>query len=429
MSTPTATLARPATGAPPKRRKRSWRWVRAVAPFVVLLIIYGVTMVAHVAEEPDLRDPGTLSPTGTGRDGSSQLAGLLEARGVRIDRVDSPSRALSALGLGDGTVFVPTPEFVGPQLVARVAGLPGRHRVVVVAPGPVSALFWAPSAYALYPSRWAAKAVEPGCDDPLARQAGRAATLRARYAVEGAATRDCYDGGLVGVRLADTEVVLVGASDPFRNGRIDEQGNAQLAVGLLGELGRVVWLDVHASDPTNLPPVDISLPEYHRPETDRSGGGGPSIWDAFPPALWASLALAAALAVLVGLVRGRRLGPPVAEPLPVLVPAAETVTGRGRLYHRIHARGATLDALRAAAITRLTALVSPVGSTGPPLDSPTLVTLVAGRVNLPEPVVEEVLFGREPDSDDDLQLAVDRLDTLMQAASQEQPRTDPGGTS
>ena len=425
----TQPLNRPAAGAAPLRRKRSWRWVRAVAPFVVLAIIYGVTVVAHVAEEPNLRDPGTLSPTGTGRDGSSQLAGMLEARGVRIDRVDSPSRALSVLGLSDGTVFVPAPGFVGPQLATRVAGLPGRHRVVVVAPGPVAAFFWAPSAYGLYPSRWAAKAIEPGCDDPLARQAGRVAALRARYAVEGAATRDCYDGGLVGVRLADTEVVLVGASDPFRNGRIGEHGNAELAVGLLAEFGRVVWLDVHASEPTSVAPVDISLPEYRRPETDRGGGGGPSIWDAFPPTLWASLALAAGLAVLIAFVRGRRLGPPVAEPLPVLVPAAETVTGRGRLYHRIHARGATLDALRAAAITRLTGLVSPIGSTGPPLDPPTLVTLVAQRVRWPEPVVEEILFGPGPDSDDDLSSAVGRLDTLMQAASQEQPRTDPGGTS
>jgi hypothetical protein len=219
--------------------------MRAVAPFAVLLVIYAVTMAAHLVEEPDLGDPTTLSPTGTGRDGSSRLAAMLDARGVEVVPVNSATRAVSAVGLRAATVFVPAPDFVGPELAARVAALPGRHRVVVVAPGLLTSSFWAPGAIAGYPSRWAAKAVDPDCADPLARQAGRAAALRTRYAVElGAiATRDCYHGGLVGVRRHDTEVVLVGASDPFRNGRIGEGGNAELAVGLLAEFDRVVWLD------------------------------------------------------------------------------------------------------------------------------------------------------------------------------------------
>ena len=44
-------------------------------------------------------------------------------------------------------------------------------------------------------------------------------------------------------------------------------------------------------------------------------------------------------AVLAAAARARRLGAPVAEPLPVLVPATETVTGRGRLYQRSRDRG------------------------------------------------------------------------------------------
>ena len=75
--------------------------------------------------------------------------------------------------------------------------------------------------------------------------------------------------------------------------------------------------------------------------------------------------LAAAGAVLLALVRARRLGPPVAEPLPVLVPAAESVTGRGRLYERIAAREASLDALRAAAIARMARVLDPMAGAAP----------------------------------------------------------------
>jgi hypothetical protein len=56
-------------------------------------------------------------------------------------------------------------------------------------------------------------------------------------------------------------------------------------------------------------------------------------------------------------VAARRLGPPVPEPLPVAVPAAETVTGRGRFYERADARGAALGALQAAARHRILPLL------------------------------------------------------------------------
>lgn len=418
-----APVANPVT----RRRPRSWRWVRAVAPFAVLAVLYAVTIVAHLVEEPDLRDPGTLSPTGTGPDGSSRLAALLEARGVRIERVDSANRAISVVGLRDAAVFVPTPDFLNPFFAERLASQPGRHRVVVVEPGLRTTFIWSPRIIGRYPTRWATATVAPECADPLASQAGPAAVRHTRYAV-GTPNRDCYGGGLVSVGPPDGEIVVVGASDPFRNRRIDEHGNAALAVGLLAGFSRVVWVDVHAPEPFSSPPIDVSLPEYHRPESDRGGGGGPSIWDAFPPALWASLVLAVAVAVLLAFVRGRRLAPPVSEPLPVLVPAAETVTGRGRLYQRIKARGATLETLRAAAIARLAAVVVPTGAVGPQPTAEQLVARVAQRVGWPEPDVHDILFGPEPDGDDKLELAVARLDALVQVAVHERPLTTEQGS-
>jgi hypothetical protein len=62
--------------------------------------------------------------------------------------------------------------------------------------------------------------------------------------------------------------------------------------------------------------------------------------------------LLVALGVLA-LWRGRRLGPVVEEPLPVVVRAAETVEGRSRLYRKAGARDVAAEALRRAAVRRL----------------------------------------------------------------------------
>jgi hypothetical protein len=59
------------------------------------------------------------------------------------------------------------------------------------------------------------------------------------------------------------------------------------------------------------------------------------------------------LGVLLVLWRGRRLGPAVTEPLPVVVRAAEVVEGHGRLYRRAGARDRAAAALRAATLARL----------------------------------------------------------------------------
>jgi hypothetical protein len=57
--------------------------------------------------------------------------------------------------------------------------------------------------------------------------------------------------------------------------------------------------------------------------------------------------------VLVAVWRARRLGAVVAEPLPVVVRAAELVEGHGRLYARAGARDRAAASLRGAAINRL----------------------------------------------------------------------------
>ena len=57
--------------------------------------------------------------------------------------------------------------------------------------------------------------------------------------------------------------------------------------------------------------------------------------------------------LLVALWKGRRIGPLVAERLPVVVRASETVEGRGRLYRSRRAGDRAADALRTATLQRL----------------------------------------------------------------------------
>ena len=418
--------------SPPPRRRRSRRWIRAAAPFAVLLILWTITAVAHLYEEPDLDEPGTLSPTGTGPDGSSRLAEILRARGVRVDRVTSSQEAVRVAGTGDSTVFVPAPDFLNPTFAAFIASVDGAHRVVVVRPGRRTTFF---SPVPIYPAdqRWATAIVEPACSEAFAAAAGPAAAHRQVYVAE-EPTVDCYLGGVVGVQNGDTEIIYVGASDPFRNGRIDESGNAALATGLLAEHGRVVWLDVHSREPVSrsggLP--NIQIPEYRRGDQDRTNTGFPTI-DAFPRALWAVIVVGVAAAVLLALAQARRLGPPVSEPLPVLVPAAEAVTGRGRLYRRIEARDATLAALRGAAVSRIARVLTPFGGTGFDRDltvqrdllgqgtrelSSTVesfIDQVAARTGEPETTVWAILYGPPPKDDDGLAAAVADLDRLVAA--------------
>lgn len=90
----TAPTRAPSVGVPPRRPARPRRWHRLAVPFAVLALVYLVTGVTHALEEPDLGDPGTLSPTGSGPDGSSRLAALLADRGVNIRRVTSSAQAI-----------------------------------------------------------------------------------------------------------------------------------------------------------------------------------------------------------------------------------------------------------------------------------------------------------------------------------------------
>jgi len=398
--------------------RKSRRWLRAVIPFAVFGAFWAVTAVAHSLEQPTLSNPGTMAPVPVGADGSSRLAQRLTSDGITIETVTSSAAALRAASAGPATIFVPAPDFLSYEFSLGVRQLAGGHRVVLVKPGVRAQLFQSLPAFP-DGERWATKLAAPNCGDPLLDEAGVASLRRVRYqGFDGSGTTlYCYGGAVFGAQEGSTEIVLVGATEPFRNERIGEAGNEAVAVALLSRYPRLIWVDLHANEPlprAELP--ELELPAYRRDNT-RQNATGNQLLDAFPSGLWAVLLVLGAAAVLLAFARARRLGGPVPEPLPVLVPAAEAVTGRGRLYQRAQARDATLDALRASAVRRIAKVLNPFAppSTGAPVISDELIRDIAQRAGRSEAAVRAVLTEATATDDAALWSAVADIDELEAA--------------
>lgn len=305
------------------------------------------------------------------------------------------------------TLFVPAPRFLHRARLAALTDLPEGTRVVLVEPDGAE-VGAALDSVGVVRRRWAA-AVRPRGAGCALTTADRAAALRNVYAqVYGApaAVQLCFDGGVARVRESGgPEFVLVGSADPFRAARIDEHGNAQLAVDLLSTHRTLIWLDLHQSEP---PPPRPRVPTGERPRPQQAEpDAGPS---PYPDWLfWVVLTLLAAT-LTVALARGRRLGPPATEPLPVEVPGAETALGRGRLYRRAKARGPALETLRADARRRVAAAVGLPPATGPE----ELLPALAARTGLDPALTGGLLFGPEPQTDEELHQWAGQLRLLVE---------------
>jgi len=434
-----------ASGAAQQANQKNRRWLRLVIPYAIVLLLVVVSALAYTLEEPDQKDATFLSPSSTADIGASTLAARLRGRGVTVDRYTSTPAALVAAHRGDTTLFIPAPDLLHSHYLRMLKLMPASTTVVLVRPAertlgrgrlPASVL----------EQHWAARVAAPACDDPVAAAAGRAAVLRSRYEGDAERVTDrCYASALLRLRFHATTLVLAGATDPFRNDRIDEHGNSALAVGLLSGARRLVWLDVHAAEPgpkyldqpgLDPSPAPASLgrgspdpdfpvadpagtdpgdPEANEPQrqAERGGSSGPTVYDLFPAIGWTVLVLALLAALFAALARARRLGAPVFEPLPVLVPATETVTGRGRLYQRAKDRGAALAVLRVATRTHLARLLDQP----PEVDRASLVAVVATHADRPAEQVDAALYGPPPADDAQLVAAAAELDSLITAVT------------
>jgi len=361
-----------------------WRTVRVPVAIAVLILVASVASALLRGAD----DGGTLDPRGVVPSGSRALARLLDAQGVRIELVRTTATAQHAARAGDAdtTLLVTRPNWLLP---AQLHALRGAARdIVLVAPGPQALQALAPTVHVSGETGVGNRS--PACSLEAARAAGvadmggllyRGGTQRC-YAQAGAAS-------LVSVAAAGRTTTVVGTAAPFTNAKLDEDGNAALSMRLLGAHARLIWYVPSLGDP--------SLPGEER-----------SFYDLLPRGWKFGLAQVAIAVLLLALWRARRLGPVVAEPLPVVVRAAETVEGRARLYRRAGARDRAAAALRSAALDRL------VPRLGLPRDADphAVVDAAARRAGRPAAAVHPLLYGAAPPDDAALVRLADALDTL-----------------
>ena len=198
----------------------------------------------------------------------------------------------------------------------------------------------------------------------------------------------CYDGALIRYRDDGRTVTAVGSTDFMTNGGLLDAGNAALAMNLTGERPRLIWY------------------APHRVEGETSSST--SLFDLIPENVTWIVRQLCLVVLLVALWKGRRPGPLVAEELPVVVRASETVEGRGRLYRSRRARDRAAAALRTATVQRLL----PRLGLGPGAPAPAVVTTVAQRSGLDAGFVSHHLFGPPPATDNDLLQLARALDEI-----------------
>jgi hypothetical protein len=197
----------------------------------------------------------------------------------------------------------------------------------------------------------------------------------------------CYDGALVRYPDAGRTITVVGTSGFMTNGALLKQGNAALAMNLAGSAPRVIWF---------------------APQEREGAAGTASLSDLIPDQVsWIVLQLSLAV-VLLAIWQGRRLGPLVAEQLPVVIRASETVEGRGRLYRSRRARDRAADALRTATRARLLPRLGLAANAQPPA----VVQAVAQRTGADPQRVADVLYGPAPSTDADLVSIAHQLDDI-----------------
>ncbi|BCJ33318.1 hypothetical protein Athai_08210 [Actinocatenispora thailandica] len=403
--------------------RRRFRFRRWMAPVAVLLVLFTGTIVTWAMQRVTPGDAQFLEPASRAGIGAATAAHRLAATGVPVRRVGGSAAALSA-ATGGATLLVTAPGYLRPARLGRLLA-PGRYRrVVLVAPSP-TVLDEQRLPARRTGSRWTTGVADAGCSGGPA--VGPAAVRGDTYAATAPGARRCYAGGVLLLPAAGgPQVVLVGAADVFRNDRIAEHRNAALAAALLGTRP-VVWLSLHRPEPVEQvqlpPPAPTASPDRPEPSVTAgttapsatagdgsaragggsSGGGSPPnpLWSALPPWVWAIVVQLLVAAALFAGWRARRLGGPVGEPLPVLVPSTETVLGRARLYRRAHAREAAAAALRAGTLRRLRAGLGATAEASSPVALATASGWPVGRV-------ESVLYGPAPERDDDLRaLAAD----------------------
>lgn len=426
MST-TVTEERPEeTTVAPAARPR-FRGRRFWMSLLVALVVIVLTIVAVLIESPKPDNSDFLSPAAEQDIGSSVLMEELTAAGIQVDRYTDVADGLLAAESGSATVFIPAPDYINSDQRYQLHELRAYgDDLAIVSVDPAQSFLSDLRLSKDGGARIATKTLSSDCGLP--GTAGTAQLGRQSYRTVDSnpfGWQLCYDGHLAWSRQGTVTETIVGAADPFSNRGIDEADNRALATALLSGQPRVIWLDVHSLAPltppnlpspnaTNQTSFEVPRVPIQYPEANDTN----PLYEALPSWLWAGLVGLLILMVLAALWRGRRLGPPVVEPLPVSVPAAETVYGRASLYQRAGAYPQAIRSLRAGAVHR----IRPVIGVSSQAEDSDVVAAVARRTGWSSEQVAQVLFHTQPRDERELRQISHALDQLVTAVENSRPQ-------
>jgi hypothetical protein len=376
-----------AVGPSIAQRWRNARWV-----VLALIVIVGVAALSTYLTAP--RPGGRMDPGSTSPEGARALVTLLRDHGVDVVAADDIAAVERAAHPGTLLVVVQTFHLIDDDLLRQLSDLPGDRLLVE----PVSRTRESLAPEIRLDGATTFGGAKPDCDLREAKRAGAVQFgLSDAYEASGKVpvTR-CYDGALVRYSRDGRDVTVVGTADFMTNEGLLKQGNAALAMNLAGTRPRVIW-----------------YAPQHAEGTDESGGGA-TLTDLIPDQVtWIVWQLCLVVALLAWW-KGRRIGPLVAEQLPVVVRASETVEGRGRLYRSRRARDRAAEALRTATLQRLL----PRLGLGHGAQPQAVVQTVAERSGLHAQAVAHTLFGPPPASDPLLVDLAHELDTIERQVAQ-----------
>ena len=357
---------------------------------VLALVAIGVGLAALAP-----RTQGTyLDPDSPAQQGTRALVEITRQHGTPVTVVHSAAAAALRMTTDPNALLVIVrPERLVASDLTTLSGLPGDQ--LLVEPDDNALQRLAPG---VSMDGGADQTLAPDCALPAATLAGSVGFTNAlTYDAPATATR-CYsiDGhpALVQIPVGGPTVTVLGSGEPLTNARLAENGNASLGMNLLGSRPSVVWL----------------MPGLPQPGT----GGQKSFFQLVPFGTKLAVLQIFVAVILIALWRARRLGPVVAESLPVIVRSAEAVEGRARLYRSRRAHGRAADALRGGALERLKRLLGMPGSVG----QRELLGALAARTNHDEAVIGYALYGPPPADDAELVRLANFLDDLERQVRQ-----------
>ncbi|MHA7306290.1 DUF4350 domain-containing protein [Arthrobacter sp. TMN-49] len=392
--------------SPAENVTRWWKryrfWLICVGAFVAISLL-GFFLGGGTA-----RPVEPLSITNPAPAGAQAAASVLRNQGVTVTAADSlaaTTEALAANGQGASTVLFYDPKNL--LSASQVTDFSARVKeagatIVAITPAPLAlkglSTDISSTGTAAGKHTVAAQCTHPDAAAAATLDGGVQGTSRAPlYLYKGAQT--CFRpsaaaGGYLAVNAAGS-VVALGNAGILSNQNLASEGNAALTFRLLGGAPNLIWYTASLKD----------IPVAEKP---------PTLAEFTPEWIFPASAWLLLVAVLGMLWKGRRNGPLVTEPLPVVVKSAETLTGRARLYQDARAVETATRTLQHAALTRLAHTLR-LGHAAPPA---AVVEAVAAATGQKQHHVHALLLGEAPKSEKDMLTVAAQLAALEEEVAQ-----------